>query len=134
MFNALHGKAKTKEYFQRYDIDRLIEDIVYEIVLNQPINPKKHIYDFLGRALGIPKGLDDVSLSEKEAGHGVCSIRIFLEQTGRSGRTERHFHRSAAGTDLSDTVLNLWKSDAITYITDSFEALRSKNVEVIGAG
>ena len=113
----LLSRAGTKEYFQRHDVDRLIEDIVFEITLNQPSNPKRHIYEFLGRALGIPQDADKKSVSESK----VCSLRMFLEFHSAQGPQiiERHFHRSSSVNEFSEAVLKSWHLDAISCLSDA---------------
>jgi hypothetical protein len=119
----LLSKAGTKEYFQTHDIDQLIQDIVFEITLNQPRNPKRHIYDFLGRALGIHKDGE----KEPKAESKVCSLRMFLEfHSPQSPQIiERCFHRNSSVNEFSEAVLKSWHLDAVSCLSDALTKERT---------
>jgi hypothetical protein len=116
------SKAGSKEYFRKHDIDRLIEDIIFELAFNQPDDPKKHIYDFLGRALGIASSPETESPVQSSQG---CTFRMFLEHTGSHGHVGRHFFRNSQQVDVSESLINAWHKDAASCLSEIFEGQKS---------
>ena len=113
----LHSKAAAKQYFIQHDIDKLFQDMVFELTLNQPVDPKRHMYEYLGRALGenSPSSLvaDDPAR--------LCSFRMYVEHTNIHGRTGRHLFRKAAREEFSASVSAAWYQEANLLLQELFQ-------------
>ena len=112
------SKAGSREYFRKHDIDGLVEDIIFELALNQPDDPKKHIYNFLGRALGKASSPEPENPAQSSQG---CTFRLFVEHTGAHGHVGRHFFRNSPLVDVSDSVMKEWHRDAAACLSEMFE-------------
>ena len=107
--NSLPGAttthAEAKSYYYKHQIGELLEQIATDLAINQPEEPRKHIFNLMARMLDLPEIVASSS-TEKS-----CSLRIFAECHTGSGHSVRQFFRSAPLGQNSESLLRTWHAE-----------------------
>lgn len=115
------SKQDAAKYFEQHSIKALLEQIAADLAVNQPDDPRRYMYDMLGRKLGLETS------APLQASSKTSILRIYMECQTNTLVMSKEFQRSLPHSEFNSHILDAWGKEGLNFLRHEVDQLTGGN-------